>query len=95
MTDVFISYSRKDQGFVEDLKDRLEGHDLEVWVDIDGLYAGEKFWPEVTKAIDVRPWPPFQFSELGRTRPASIVPDSPQVPIWCPHSNFVYEFTTL
>lgn len=52
MTDVFISYSRKDQEFVEDLKNRLEGNDLEVWVDIDGLYGGEEFWPEVTKAID-------------------------------------------
>jgi tetratricopeptide (TPR) repeat protein len=52
MTDVFISYSRKDQAFVEELKQRLEGLELEVWVDIDGLYAGEEFWPEVTRAID-------------------------------------------
>lgn len=52
MTDVFISYSRRDRDFVEELKQRLEGLELDVWVDIDGLYAGEEFWPEVTRAID-------------------------------------------
>ncbi|MES9990597.1 MAG: TIR domain-containing protein [Candidatus Thiodiazotropha sp.] len=52
MTDVFISYSRKDLAFVEALKQRLESQQLTVWVDIDGLYAGEEFWPEVTRAID-------------------------------------------
>ena len=52
MTDVFISYSRKDQTFVEELKQRLASLGLDVWVDIEGLYAGEEFWPEVTRAID-------------------------------------------
>ncbi len=52
MTDVFISYSRRDQTFVEELKQRLQSLELDVWVDIDGLYAGEEFWPEVTRAID-------------------------------------------
>lgn len=52
MTDVFISYSREDKVFVKDLKQRLEDQNLDVWVDIDELYAGEEFWPEVAKAID-------------------------------------------
>jgi tetratricopeptide (TPR) repeat protein len=52
MSDIFISYSRKEKSFVEGLKQRLEDFELDVWVDIDGLYAGEEFWPEVTKAID-------------------------------------------
>ena len=52
MTDVFISYSRRDKAFVKELKKRLERLELDIWVDIDGLYAGEEFWPEVAKAID-------------------------------------------
>ncbi|MCP4982958.1 MAG: toll/interleukin-1 receptor domain-containing protein [Gammaproteobacteria bacterium] len=52
MTDVFISYSRNDKSFVKALKSRLEDADLDIWVDIDDLYAGEEFWPEVVKAID-------------------------------------------
>ncbi len=35
-------------------------------------------------AVRFRPWPPFQISKLGRSRPASIPSNSPQVPIWCP-----------
>ncbi len=34
--------------------------------------------------VRFRPWPPFQISKLGRSRPASIPSNSPQVPIWCP-----------
>jgi hypothetical protein len=52
MADVFISYSRKDLDFAKSLQDSLQRKDLDVWVDIEGLYAGEEFWPEVTSAID-------------------------------------------
>lgn len=52
MSDVFISYSRRDLGFVAELSAHLEGEELDVWVDVEGLYAGEEFWPEVAKAID-------------------------------------------
>jgi tetratricopeptide (TPR) repeat protein len=52
MADVFVSYSRRDQAFVEKLRDRLESAGLGVWVDVEGLYAGEEFWPEVANAID-------------------------------------------
>jgi len=52
MSEVFISYSRRDLAFVEQLRDRLQEAGLEIWVDVEGLYAGEEFWPEVAKAID-------------------------------------------
>jgi tetratricopeptide (TPR) repeat protein len=52
MSEVFISYSRRDQAFVEQLRSRLEDAGLGVWVDVEGLYAGEEFWPEVARAID-------------------------------------------
>jgi len=52
MSEIFISYSRRDLAFVEQLRTRLEEAGLGVWVDVEGLYAGEEFWPEVAKAID-------------------------------------------
>lgn len=52
MSEVFVSYSRQDLAFVKELRELLEDADLGVWVDIEGLYAGEEFWPEVVKAID-------------------------------------------
>ena len=61
MSEIFISYSREDLAFVEQLRTQLEGEDLGVWVDIEGLYAGEEFWPEVAKAIDAA----FQPARVG------------------------------
>ncbi len=52
MSDVFVSYSRRDQPFVVRIRALLEDAGLDVWVDVEGLYAGEEFWPEVVKAID-------------------------------------------
>ena len=52
MTDLFISYSRKNLTFVHTLADQLSERGYEAWVDLDNLYAGEEFWPEVTRAID-------------------------------------------
>lgn len=52
MSDVFISYSRKDHNFVEELRSRLGESGLDVWVDLEGLYAGEDFLPELDKAVD-------------------------------------------
>jgi tetratricopeptide (TPR) repeat protein len=52
MSEIFISYSRHDLAFVGKLRTLLENEGLGAWVDIEGLYAGEEFWPEVAKAID-------------------------------------------
>lgn len=52
MSEIFISYSRRDLAFVGKLRTLLENAGLGAWVDIEGLYAGEEFWPEVAKAID-------------------------------------------
>ena len=50
MSDVVISNSRNDLSFVTDLRKLLKTAGLTVWVDIEGLYAGEEFWPEVSRA---------------------------------------------
>jgi len=50
--DVFISYARSELPFVRRLCTGLEKADLRPWVDVDGLYGGEQFWPEICRAIE-------------------------------------------
>ena len=47
-----MSYAREELVFVRGLQRLLESVGLRVWVDVEGLYGGEEFWPEVCKAID-------------------------------------------
>src|SRR5690349_11151431 len=50
--DVFVSYARADFNFVQGLTATLSSSGFRPWVDVEGLYAGEEFWPEIAKAID-------------------------------------------
>ncbi|HEX8117727.1 MAG TPA: tetratricopeptide repeat protein [Pyrinomonadaceae bacterium] len=49
---VFISHSSKDDGFVKELREALEGLGLEVWADSRELVAGAKLTPEIEEAIE-------------------------------------------
>ena len=51
MTKIFISYSRKDLEFVEELASDLEGAGLDVWYDLSGLEGGSRWSQEIEKAI--------------------------------------------
>jgi Tol biopolymer transport system component len=51
MTQVFISYSRKDLAFVERLAEDLKKAGLDVWYDISGLAGGSRWRSEIQKAI--------------------------------------------
>ena len=51
MTQVFISYSRKDLDFVEQLATDLKAAGLEVWYDLSGLEGGARWRIEIEKAI--------------------------------------------
>jgi hypothetical protein len=53
--DVFISYARVDHEFVQGMCESLEAAGVPPWVDVEGLFAGEEFWPEVCRAIDAAP----------------------------------------
>ena len=48
MADVFISYSRRDAAFVSGLQEALEARGKSVWLDVEGIRAGEVF-PEVLR----------------------------------------------
>ncbi len=51
MTQVFISYSRRDLAFVEKLAADLKEAGLDVWYDLSGLEGGARWRIEIEKAI--------------------------------------------
>jgi hypothetical protein len=52
MTQVFISYSRKDLAFVEHLVEDLKAAGLEAWYDLSGLDGGTRWGREIQSAIE-------------------------------------------
>jgi hypothetical protein len=52
LSDVFISYSRKDKAFVLKLNDQLQAHDQEAWVDWEDIPATADWWNEIQAGID-------------------------------------------
>ena len=52
MKDIFISYAREDAGFVDRLCAALRQRDVDAWVDLDGIYVGEEFWPQICSGIE-------------------------------------------
>lgn len=52
MTDVFISYSRKDKDFVVRLNNALAAQNRDTWVDWEDIPASADWWKEVTGGIE-------------------------------------------
>lgn len=52
MTDVFISYSRKDTEFVRRLVTSLEALGRDVWVDFDDIPFATDWWEEIVNGIE-------------------------------------------
>jgi WD40 repeat protein len=51
MTDIFISYSRRDEPFVRRLVTALEGRDKDVWVDVDDIPKTAEWWAQIQQGI--------------------------------------------
>ena len=51
MAQVFISYSRKDLDFVEQLASDLKEAGLDVWYDVSNLHGGSRWSKEIERAI--------------------------------------------
>ncbi len=51
MPQVFISYSRKDLAFIEQLASDLNDAGLNTWYDLSGLEGGSRWSKEIEKAI--------------------------------------------
>jgi TIR domain-containing protein len=58
MTDIFISYSRKDSQFACQLFDAMEAAERESWIDWEGIPYSPDGWHEICAAIDSAriPW---------------------------------------
>lgn len=52
MTDVFISYSRKDKDFVKALHGALVEHSREAWVDWQDIPLTADWWQEIERGIE-------------------------------------------
>ena len=52
LSDVFISYSRKDKDFVQRLHDRLKALEQQVWVDWEDIPPTADWWSEIRAGID-------------------------------------------
>jgi hypothetical protein len=51
MGNIFLSYSRKDKGIVERLKNRLEAAGHYVWIDIEDIRGGDQWRRAIAEAI--------------------------------------------
>jgi hypothetical protein len=49
MTDIFISYARKNATFVERLRDDLKADGFDYWIDTEGLAAGTTSWEKAIR----------------------------------------------
>ena len=49
---IFISHASADDSFVADLRAKLEGLGLSMWIDSRNLRGGNKLAPEIEKAIE-------------------------------------------
>lgn len=52
MSDVFISYSRKDSEFVHKLFEDIKAQDKEVWADFEDIPKTADWWEEIRAGID-------------------------------------------
>src|SRR5574339_654564 len=52
MTEVFISYSRKDKEFVQKLNDALKAIGRNAWVDWEGIPITADWWQEIQRGIE-------------------------------------------
>ncbi len=52
MSDVFISYSRKDKAFVQKLHEALRSQNQETWVDWDSIQKTEEWWRAIERGIE-------------------------------------------
>lgn len=51
MKDAFISYSRKNKAFVQQLTDAFTQAEREVWIDWEGIAHGSDWWQEIEEGI--------------------------------------------
>lgn len=51
LTDVFISYSRRDAAFVQRLTEGMRNARLDVWIDWEDIPFSSNWWDEISRAV--------------------------------------------
>ena len=52
MSDVFISYSRKDIAFARLIREFLQASQIDTWIDWERIPVGERWWDEICQSIE-------------------------------------------
>ena len=52
MSDVFISYSRRDIAFARLIREALQQSEIDTWIDWERIPVGERWWQEICEAIE-------------------------------------------
>jgi hypothetical protein len=52
MSKLFISHGTSDDGFVREIREALNYHNQEGWIDSRELRGGDPLWPDIAKAIE-------------------------------------------
>ena len=52
MQNLFLSYSRNNKLFVQDLVGKLEERGYDVWFDLQDILPSEKWWDSIKEGID-------------------------------------------
>jgi WD40 repeat protein len=52
MSDVFISYSRRDIAFARLIRGALQKSEIDTWIDWERIPVGERWWQEICQAIE-------------------------------------------
>jgi len=51
LSDIFVSYSRRDSAFVEQLTEKLHKAGLDVWIDWEDIPYSSNWWEEISQAV--------------------------------------------
>ena len=87
MTDVFISYSRKDKAFVQVLNQALEESQYDTWVDWEDIPLTADWWEEIKSGIEAADTFLFVISPGSITSKVcgqEIITPSNTANGWCP-----------
>jgi len=52
LSDVFISYSRKDIAFARLIRESLQASQIDTWIDWERIPVGERWWDEICQSIE-------------------------------------------
>ncbi|QID17578.1 toll/interleukin-1 receptor domain-containing protein [Nitrogeniibacter mangrovi] len=52
LSDIFVSYSRRDAEFVRQLTERLQKAGLDVWIDWEDIPYSSNWWDEISQAVE-------------------------------------------